>query len=204
MPFVGSPQHRHFTTAGIQSPTSTYITNPDGLLPTNAFPWQLHLLLDDAEIKGFSHVVSWLERGTMFKVHKTKEFADLIMPCYFKNQTRYKSFQRQLNFYRFHRFETGKNKGACFHELFMRDKPDLCTHMNRVKVTRGRPGRAQEQTLLLDDHEPPPSPKAPRLLSSTRESSEADVPDNLLRMFNSTEVDPLECPSVTMFDDYYV
>jgi hypothetical protein len=165
------------------------------------FPSQLHLLLDDAEIKGFSHVISWLEGGTMFKVHKTKEFADRIMPGYFKNQTQYKSFQRQLNSYRFHRFDAGNNKGACFHELFVRDKPALCTHMNRVKVTRGRPGVAQKQTLLLDDHAPS-SPKAFQLLSSTSiESSEADVPDNFLRMFNSTEVDPLECPSVTIFDD---
>jgi hypothetical protein len=100
--------------------------------------------LDDAEIKGFSHVVSWLEGGTMFKVHKPKEFADRVMPCYF-NQTRYKSFQRQLNSYRFSRFVAGKNKGTCFHELFTRDKPDLCRHITRVKVTRGRLDRAQEQ-----------------------------------------------------------
>ena len=107
------------------------------------------------------------------------------MPCYF-NQTRYKSFQRQLNSYRFHRFVSGKNKGTCFHELFMRGKPDLCTRINRMKVTRGRPSSAQQQTLLLEDHE---------------ESSEADDPENCLRMFNSEEVDPLDCPSVNIFDD---
>jgi hypothetical protein len=162
------------------------------------FPWQLHLLLDDAEIKGFSHVVSWLERGTMFKVHKTKEFADRVMPCYFKNQTRYKSFQRQLNCYRFHRVDAGNDKGACFHALFMKDIPDLCTHMHRVKVTRRRPDAAQQQTLSLDDHAP--SPRAP-LGISIRASLEADIPDDFLRVFNSTEVDPLECPSVTIFDD---
>jgi hypothetical protein len=66
------------------------------------------------------------------------------MPCYF-NQTRYKSFQRQLNSYRFRRFVAGKNKGTCFHELFMRDKPDLCRHIDRVKVNRGRPAAAQQQ-----------------------------------------------------------
>jgi hypothetical protein len=134
----------------------------------------------------------------MFKVHKTKEFADRIMPCYF-NQTRYKSFQRQLNSYRFHRFVAGKDKGTCFHELFIRDKPGLCTHINRAKVNRGRPHAAQRQTLLLDDIIVP-SPNAPRL-SSSRESSEADVPEIFLRIFNSKEVEPLECPSVTMFDD---
>jgi hypothetical protein len=182
------------TTIGIKAQANAHTR--DGLLTSPTFPWQLHLLLEDAEIKGFSHVVSWMERGTMFKVHKPKEFADRVMPRYF-NQTRYKSFQRQLNSYRFHRFVAGKNKGTCFHELFVREKPDLCTHINREKVNRGRPGAAQQQTLLLADHAP--LPNVPRL--SRRDSSEADVADNFLRMFNSTEVDPLECPSVTMFDD---
>jgi hypothetical protein len=140
----------------------------------------------------------------MFKVHKTKEFADRIMPCYF-NQTRYKSFQRQLNSYRFHRFIAGKNKGTCFHELFMRDKPDLCTHISRVKVSRGgRPAAAQQQERLrmIGDLVLPSPNNAPRrLLSSIEFFEEADVQENYLHMFNSTEVDPLECPSVTMFDD---
>jgi hypothetical protein len=143
---VRPPQLRYSTT-DIQSPANVY--SPDGLAPTT-FPWQLHLLLDDAEIKGFSDVVSWLEGGTMFKVHKTKEFANRIMPCYF-NQTRYKSFQRQLNSYRFHRFVAGKNKGTCFHDLFTRDKPDLCRHINRVKVNRGRaadPAQQQESHAM--------------------------------------------------------
>ena len=147
MPILTSNAHRwipqlRYSTTDIQSPAS--VTDPpDDLAPTT-FPWQLHLLLDDAESKGFADVVSWLEGGTMFKVHKTKEFSDRIMPCYF-NQTRYKSFQRQLNSYRFHRFIAGKNKGACFHELFTRDKSDLCRHINRVKVNRGRSADLAQQ-----------------------------------------------------------
>jgi hypothetical protein len=186
-------------------PPANSTTNADGLqAPITNFPTQLHLLLDDAEIKGFSDVVSWLEGGTMFKVHKTKEFADRIMPYYF-NQTRYKSFQRQLNSYRFHRFSAGKNKGTVFHDLFMRDKPDLCNRINRVKVNRGPHPRppadvAQPQILFLANLVPSRNdPRLPR----RRESSEADVvaEENFLRMFNFTEVDPLDCPSVTMFED---
>ena len=142
MHIVWPPQLLYSIAGILQSPAT--ITNPDGLLPST-FPWQLHLLLEDAEIKGFSHIVSWLERGTTFKVHKPKEFADRVMPCYF-NQTRYKSFQRQLNSYRFRRFVAGKNKGTCFHELFMRDTPELCRHIDRVKVNpRGRPAVVQQQ-----------------------------------------------------------
>jgi hypothetical protein len=176
-------------------------TNPDGLVPIT-FPWLLHILLEDAEIKGFSHVVSWLEGGTTFKVHNPKEFADRVMPCYF-NQTRYKSFQRQLNSYRFRRFVAGENKGTCYHQFFMRDKPELCRHINRMKDVNRRwrplPATAQQQTLLLGALVAPPPPNAP--LQSKRESSEEDALESDLRKFNSTEVDPLECPSATMFDD---
>ena len=142
MPIL-TPQLSLYSTAiGIQSPAN--VTNPDGLAPIT-FPWQLHLLLNDAEIKGFSHVVSWLEGGAMFKVHKPKEFADHVMPCYF-NQTRYKSFQRQLNSYKFRRFVSGKNKGTCFHEFFVRDQQELCRHISRMKVNRGgRPAVAAQQ-----------------------------------------------------------
>ena len=201
MPTVGTPpQLRHSSTTGIQ-PSANYI-NPDCVAPIT-FPCQLHLLLDDAEIKGFADVVSWLDGGTMFKVHKRKEFADRIMPCYF-NQTRYKSFQRQLNSYRFHRMSAGEFKGTCFHELFMRDKPDLCKRMDRVQVIRGCPlDAAKQQILLLGEDVVAPSPNAPRLPRRRRESSEVDgVPEIFLRMFNSTEVGPLDCPSVAIFDDW--
>jgi hypothetical protein len=142
VPIVEPPQELRSSTAGIQS-SANLATKPDSLAPIT-FPWQLHLLLDDAEIKGFSHVVSWLDGGMMFKVHKPKEFADRVMPCYF-NQTRYKSFQRQLNSYRFRRFVAGKNKGTCFHELFIREKPDLCRHITRLKVNRRLVDAAQDQ-----------------------------------------------------------
>jgi hypothetical protein len=194
---VRSAQLRHFGIIGI--PPSANLFDPDLVGAPTTFPWQLHLLLDDAEIKGFSDVVSWIEGGTMFKVHKTEEFANHVMPCYF-NQTRYKSFQRQLNSYRFHRFSAGKNKGTCFHELFMRHKPDLCLHINRVKV-KGRPNAAQQHSLQSGEDHLAPSPNAPRIPRRRMESSEVDVPENFLRMFNSTVVDPLDCPSVTIFDD---
>jgi hypothetical protein len=60
---------------------------------------------------------------------------------------------------------------------------EAITHLNRQR-TKG--------DLLLA-----PTPDAPLLVLSSGESSEEDG----LRMFNSTEVDPLDCPSVTLFDD---
>jgi hypothetical protein len=52
-------------------------------------------MLNDAEVKGFDHVVSWQEGGRSFKVHDKDQFSKILLPRYFQGQTRYKSFQRQ-------------------------------------------------------------------------------------------------------------
>ena len=58
------------------------------------FPYQLNAMLNDAESNGNEHIVSWLPCGTMFKVHKHKEFAARVMPKYCRH-SQYKSFLRQ-------------------------------------------------------------------------------------------------------------
>ena len=57
-------------------------------------------MLNDAENEKFQDVVSWLPGGRAFKVHQTDNFVATIMPRYF-NQTKYKSFGRQLHIYGF-------------------------------------------------------------------------------------------------------
>ncbi len=63
-----------------------------------AFPFRLHDMLNDAEAKGFDHIVSWQIDGRSFKVHDKDQFSSGILPRYFQGQTRYKSFQRQRKF----------------------------------------------------------------------------------------------------------
>ena len=58
-------------------------------------------MLNDAEEERFEHVVSWLPGGRAFKVHQTEQFVNTIMPRYF-NQTKYKSFGRQVSTRLFH------------------------------------------------------------------------------------------------------
>ena len=65
-------------------------------------------------------------------MHRPSEFMKNIMPHY-SNQTRYKSFQRQLNFYGFSRIRKGVHKGICCHVLFRRDRPELCRDIARLK-----------------------------------------------------------------------
>jgi hypothetical protein len=98
------------------------------------FPWKLHEMLDNAaEIKGFSSIVSWLPDCNSFKVHDRAAFVSQILPQYFK-QTRYKSFQRQLNIWGFERItKNGVGQGGYRHDSLVRTKPSLCRCMKRIK-----------------------------------------------------------------------
>mmetsp|Transcript_118017 Transcript_118017/g.176319 ORF Transcript_118017/g.176319 Transcript_118017/m.176319 type:complete len:378 (+) Transcript_118017:96-1229(+) len=97
------------------------------------FPWKLHELLDVAEADAFTNIVSWLPNQHSFRVHDIQKFVDHIMKRFFK-QTKYKSFQRQLNMWGFERILNGPEKGGYSHNYFVRGKPSLCCHMTRLKV----------------------------------------------------------------------
>ena len=56
-----------------------------------------------------------------------------ILPFYFK-QSKFDSFQRQLNLYGFTRISSGKDKGAYYHEMFIRGRHLLTNGMIRKKV----------------------------------------------------------------------
>jgi hypothetical protein len=58
------------------------------------FPMKLHRMLNQSD----ESIVGWLEHGRAFKIHKPNLFAEVIMPNFF-NQSKYQSFQRQLNLY---------------------------------------------------------------------------------------------------------
>ena len=60
------------------------------------FPVKVYEMLENAEEKQFSHIVSWNEAGTGFMVHDKDHFTKEIVPHYF-NLTKYKSFQRQVS-----------------------------------------------------------------------------------------------------------
>lgn len=98
-----------------------------------AFPLKLHSVLDQVEIDGLSHVISWQKHGRAFVIHKPKEFVDHVMPKYFR-QSKLTSFQRQLNLYGFCRLTRGADAGGYYHELFLRGKLCLCKKMTRTKV----------------------------------------------------------------------
>lgn len=75
------------------------------------FPLKLHSMLDTAKAETFDNVVSWQPHGRCFKVRNPDVFVAKVMPQWF-HQTKFTSFQRQLNLYGFSRLTTGPDQGA--------------------------------------------------------------------------------------------
>lgn len=94
------------------------------------FPWKLHNMLEDAERQNFQHIVSWVQEGGAFKVHKSDEFVQEVMPNYF-DQTKYESFRRQLNLYGFTRVSRGQLRGIYSHSFFVQSDKSMCRDISR-------------------------------------------------------------------------
>jgi hypothetical protein len=110
-----------FLNISTQAPVSTNGCQEDSSMDTtkevycnmNAhFPWKVHAMLTESEADKLDFIVSWLPDGHSFKVHDHHSFVSLVLPKFFK-QTKYKSFQRQLNLWGFTRVSAGDSKGAC-------------------------------------------------------------------------------------------
>jgi len=97
------------------------------------FPWKLHEMLHLAETNGKTNIISWLPGGNGFKVHNKELFCEEIMPGYFASQ-KYKTFQRSLNLWGFESVAKGPDRGACYHQYFVKGHPELCHNMTRVKI----------------------------------------------------------------------
>ena len=98
------------------------------------FPVKLHKIMEYSERYGFSSIISWMPHGRSFKIHDEDLFVEKVMSHFFF-QSKMSSFTRQLRMYGFHKIK-GKNnvdKGAYFHELFLRGRPGLCLGIVRLE-----------------------------------------------------------------------
>lgn len=114
---------------------------------TEPYPEKLHRMLLEIEKDGNAHIISFFPHGRAFGIHDTDKFEEKIMPKYFK-QSRLSSFQRQLNLYGFTRIVSGPDCGGYYHELFLKGRPALCTHMRRVGIPKGVDRRKIKSTPL--------------------------------------------------------
>eukprot|EP00980_Cylindrotheca_fusiformis_P028162 scaffold22583_cov106-Cylindrotheca_fusiformis.AAC.33 len=118
------------------------------------FPCKVYEMLEAAEQQGHEDIVSWNKDGTGFTVHNKELFTKQIIPMYF-NQTKYKSFQRQLSLYGFQRITGGENKGLRYHEKLRRGERDLCRSMKPIGY-KPRSSEAKEAVKpLMTPHGPP-------------------------------------------------
>jgi len=105
------------------------------------FPWKVHDMLEKADVDGVEIIVCWLPHGRAFMVHRPQEFVEQVMPIWF-SQTKFASFQRQLNLYGFRRLTTGRDKGAYFNQHFLRGERHLIQKMSRQKIKGTKVRRA--------------------------------------------------------------
>lgn len=147
------------------------------------FVWKLYEMLEDVEKNGQEHIVSWVNEGKAFKVHKLNKFVDEIIPKYFR-QSKYKSFQRQLYFYEFTRVQTGQDAGAYSHPKFIKGVKTLCLSMTPKKSTRANKKAAQQK-------------KGDNTNRGTNTSTESDPSEWMTQIENliTYGADPSQAPS---------
>lgn len=164
------------------------------------FPWKLHEMLDEMAKKQDDSIVCWQPHGRAFMVHDPKEFVTRIMADYF-NQTKYASFQRQLNLYGFSRLSHGRDKGAYYHQCFVRGQRNLCRNMIRQKIkgTKVRRSLSAEEEPnfyspeFIDSSKPsPPLPTVPA--AAKRTSRSPRTPPRSRSKKRKTESAPPEAP----------
>jgi hypothetical protein len=130
------------------------------------FPCKLHRLLQDVENEGLTDIISWHKDGNSFRVHNPEVFVEKILPRYFK-KSKYRSFQRQLNLYGFHRITAVKPFwDSCYHHPdFSREDESGCRNINRPlrrksgqdSISTGTETQSKEQQQQQESF----SPKSP-------------------------------------------
>ena len=101
------------------------------------FPFKPHKMLEILEGQGDDHIAGWNPNGLSFRIKKPEKLVRKIVPHYFK-QTKYKSFQRQLNLYGFQLIRAGEYKGSYFHKDFVKSKPSSTHRIQRKQQASER------------------------------------------------------------------
>jgi len=103
----------------------TALTTSEECIP--CFIRKTYKILEDDK---YSDIISWNNEGTAVVIKNPTDFAQTILPTYFKHNN-LNSFIRQLNMYDFHKKKTPDGEHVYYHELFQRDKKHLLKNIRR-------------------------------------------------------------------------
>ncbi|CAB9500928.1 stress transcription factor A [Seminavis robusta] len=104
-----------------------------------SFPVMVHKMLTDIDDltkndpnEKISHIISWQPHGRAFKIHDREKFATVAMPIWFM-RLKYSSWVRQLNQYGFKKIQDGPDRGALYHDDFLRGDLELAQSIGKAK-----------------------------------------------------------------------
>jgi heat shock transcription factor 1 len=99
---------------------------------------------------------SWSHDGAAIVIKKPTEFAEKVLPCYFKHNN-LASFVRQLNMYNFKKKKNYHYDHAYGHEMFQKGKTDLLRNIqrktgenNQILLPKVEMSRAQKEEIEVD------------------------------------------------------
>jgi len=93
----------------------------------SSFIKKTYEILEDQQ---FPDIVDWNDEGNALVIKKPQEFAQQVLPTYFKHGN-LTSFVRQLNMYDFHKRRTSKYDHVYYHDLFHKGKKHLLKEIKR-------------------------------------------------------------------------
>jgi hypothetical protein len=105
-------------------------------------------------------IISWMPHGRAWKIHNRELLMTEVVPKYF-TMKKYESFQRQINGWGFKLlYQSGNDKGAYYHEYFLRGMPHLLVLIQRVppkekmKVLKYKSTKDEEPNFYMDPLQP--------------------------------------------------
>ena len=134
------------------------------------FPEKLYRMLEELEAEGMDDIISFVNDGTVLKIHKREAFEQQVIPRYFRQKRGLASFKRQLWHYGF--VQNRATSGLEFyHKLFQRGQPELCFLMKRIYK------KARPTSPVVDSRFSPSVTAGPAM-------ADAAAPDNIKIMAN--------------------
>eukprot|EP00986_Skeletonema_menzelii_P019625 scaffold28736_cov137-Skeletonema_menzelii.AAC.1 len=157
--------------------TSLNSTTPRTRRTKSEFPTKVYAMLELADsIFQFRQAVSWLPHGRAFEIHNKFKFMNDVVPVFF-NQTKIRSFNRQLHLWGFRRIGRA-NEQVWYHDNFLRGKPEDMKLMIRTKI-KGNMAISSEDVKEPNFYDLPPLPvcyKRPSAILDAMENAILKLP----------------------------